>query len=239
MISKRVLFIAVAVLLASTAGAWAASVNVDNFNVATLDIVGASDYLNLKSAASWGVVGGTVTTPVPTPFSTIQLYVANGYAGTAWTGTGGINSSVAATDPNMMTAIGIIPGSDAIDWLGIATFHGHTVAADDSLLRYTYYGDSDFSGGVDDDDYYWFDLGYNDPSTPRTWAFGDYDYNGTVDDDDYYWFDLVYNTSGLPNLGGYAAAASSRPGPTAVPEPSTMALLVLAGFAGLFVKRFK
>ncbi len=140
MISKRVLFIAAMLLVASAAGAMAATVNVDNFTVAQLSI-DASSALNLQSTGSYGIVTADVLHPTPTPFSTINGYIVNGLAGGAWNGLGGINSSAAASDPNGATTLACVLGDDELNLIGNPTFYGHTVASDDSLIRYTYYGD--------------------------------------------------------------------------------------------------
>jgi len=68
------------------------------------------------------------------------------------------------------------------------------------LVKYTYYGDTDFNGVVNFDDYSRTDAGF---STGKTgWLNGDFDGNGSVNFDDYALIDLAFNTQGAPQLDG-------------------------------------
>jgi len=70
------------------------------------------------------------------------------------------------------------------------------------LIKYTYYGDTDFNGGVNFDDYSRTDSGF---STPKTgWMNGDFDGSGAVNFDDYSLIDNAFNTwdSVAPRGGG-------------------------------------
>ena len=60
------------------------------------------------------------------------------------------------------------------------------------LVKYTYYGDADFNGQVDFDDYVRRDLGFNNGT--GGWINGDFDGNGGVDFDDIALQDLGFNT---------------------------------------------
>ena len=60
------------------------------------------------------------------------------------------------------------------------------------LVKYTYYGDADFNGVVNFDDYSRADAGFN--SGRSGWVNGDFDGNGTVNFDDYSLIDLAFNT---------------------------------------------
>ena len=62
------------------------------------------------------------------------------------------------------------------------------------LIKYTWYGDTDFNGTVDFDDYSRTDSGFNAHKTG--WLNGDFDDNGVVDFDDYSLIDLAFNTQG-------------------------------------------
>jgi hypothetical protein len=64
----------------------------------------------------------------------------------------------------------------------------------DSVVEYTYYGDSDFTGVVNFDDYARTDDGFN--SNRTGWFNGDFDYNGVVNFDDYHLIDLAFNAQG-------------------------------------------
>jgi hypothetical protein len=99
------------------------------------------------------------------------------------------------------------------------TFGNLTVAASDTLVKYTYYGDTDFNGIVNFDDYARIDAGFNNGGT--TWFQGDFDLNGVVNFDDYALIDLAFN---LQQSGVLLSPMS------AVPEPAG-AVVILAGFA--------
>ena len=75
------------------------------------------------------------------------------------------------------------------------------------LVKYTYYGDTDFNGVVDFDDYSRTDAGFNQHKTG--WLNGDFDGNGVVDFDDYSLIDLAFNTQIRDFV---VVTASSRPG---------------------------
>ena len=60
------------------------------------------------------------------------------------------------------------------------------------LVKYTYYGDADFNGIVNFDDYSRIDAGFN--NSRSGWLNGDFDGNGIVDFDDYALIDLAFNT---------------------------------------------
>ena len=62
------------------------------------------------------------------------------------------------------------------------------------LVKYTYYGDTDFNGIVNFDDYSRTDAGFN--SGASDWFHGDFDGNGLVNFDDYSLIDLAFNTQG-------------------------------------------
>ena len=63
-------------------------------------------------------------------------------------------------------------------------------------MKYTYYGDTDFNGVVNFDDYSRTDAGFNNGRTG--WLNGDFDGNGIVNFDDYSLIDLAFNTQGSP-----------------------------------------
>ena len=63
------------------------------------------------------------------------------------------------------------------------------------MVKYTYYGDADFNGQVNFDDYSRTDAGF---STGRSgWLNGDFDGNGVVNFDDYSLIDLAFNSQGV------------------------------------------
>jgi hypothetical protein len=62
----------------------------------------------------------------------------------------------------------------------------------DVLVKYTWYGDADFNGQVNFDDYIYTDNGFNNGLAG--WLNGDFDLNGQVDFDDYILLDLGFNS---------------------------------------------
>src|SRR5205823_4656108 len=72
------------------------------------------------------------------------------------------------------------------------SFDGFAVADSDVLVKYTWYGDTDFNGRVNFDDYVRTDNGFNNHLTG--WLNGDFDLNGVVNFDDYVLIDLAFNT---------------------------------------------
>jgi hypothetical protein len=75
-----------------------------------------------------------------------------------------------------------------------ATFDGQAIDNTAVLVKYTYYGDADFNGRVNFDDYVRTDNGFNNHLSH--WVNGDFDGNGAVNFDDYVLIDLAFNTQG-------------------------------------------
>jgi hypothetical protein len=75
-----------------------------------------------------------------------------------------------------------------------ALFNGRTVAGTDTLIKFTFNGDTDLNGVVNFDDYARTDSGFNNNRTG--WFNGDFDYNGVVNFDDYSLIDQAFNTQG-------------------------------------------
>lgn len=74
-------------------------------------------------------------------------------------------------------------------------------------------GDTDGNGRIDFDDYSRIDSGFNNGI--NGWANGDFNYDGRIDFDDYSLIDNAFNSQG-------------RPGTSPVPEPASLATLLLA-----------
>jgi hypothetical protein len=125
-------------------------------------------------------------------YATVSGQVASARAGGSWAGPG-LTSTSAKTDPTGATTLGVLKGSEYIA-LGGTTFGGQPVAPTDTLVKYTYYGDADFTGAVDFDDYVRIDGGLNNGLTG--WLNGDFDFSGGVDFDDYVLIDLAFNAQG-------------------------------------------
>ncbi len=162
---------------------------------------------------------------------TITNEVAAAYNSGAWNGSSGsigvITSSMAASNTTHLTAVGVATG--------LTSFEGATVSAADVLLKYTYYGDTNLDGKVDASDYSRIDSGYLNHLTG--WTNGDFNYDGTINGSDYTLIDNVFNTQGAQLTAEIASpTAQISAGPSAVPEPSSIALIV-AGTAILLGRR--
>jgi hypothetical protein len=186
--------------------------------------------------------------------TTIRNLVANGRAFGAWNGNG-INSTAAATNANQITGLGVLSGADYIANNG-TTFGGYVVASTDTLVKYTYNGDTDFNGAIDFDDYARIDTAFLGSGLGK-WIDGDSDYSGTIDFDDYALIDAAFLLQGGPldsgRFGGGTTPGGITPGMSAmdiynlhasmfgeeytnafwslVPEPSSLSLLALGALA--------
>ncbi|MBC8108145.1 MAG: hypothetical protein H7Z14_16285 [Anaerolineae bacterium] len=147
----------------------------------------------------------------------VQALIKSARNGGAWNGATGIGSSSAASHIPRNTTLGAMSASDFKGIYGPkATFAGWYFDDTTVLVKYTYYGDTDFNGVVDFDDYSRTDAGFTNHRTG--WLNGDVDGNGIVDFDDYSLIDQAFNTQGsalrpaLPSLGvdpGKRALANS------------------------------
>jgi hypothetical protein len=137
------------------------------------------------------------------PLSSIEGLIRTARANGAWTGNG-LTSTTARNDALRNTTLGAIEASDYKLANGAgATFDGQAIDDGAVLVKYTYYGDTDFNGRVNFDDYVRTDSGFNDHKIG--WFNGDFDQNGQVNFDDYVLIDLAFNTQGAV-LGRSATA---------------------------------
>ncbi|MBC8107572.1 MAG: hypothetical protein H7Z14_13355, partial [Anaerolineae bacterium] len=129
--------------------------------------------------------------------------------GGAWNGTRGITSSSAAAANPKNKTLGALEATSFKSINGpAALFSGETIDTTAVLVKYTYYGDVDFNGIVDFDDYSRVDAGFNGNKTG--WFNGDVDGNGVVDFDDYSLIDQAFNTQS----GVLRGAGAELPGRT-------------------------
>ncbi|MBC8107801.1 MAG: autotransporter-associated beta strand repeat-containing protein, partial [Anaerolineae bacterium] len=146
------------------------------------------------------------------PQAAVEALVVAARNGGAWDG-GGLTSTSAKNHSTHSTTLGVMSGAEYISFHGAgAIFGGQSISAADTLVKYTWYGDTDFSGIVDFDDYGRIDTGFNNGFVG--WTNGDFDYNGIVDFDDYSLVDQAFNTQ----------TGSLR----SVPEPSGLILIATA-----------
>jgi hypothetical protein len=124
--------------------------------------------------------------------ATITAQIRAARNGGAWNGQG-ITSYVARDNVAHNTTLGVLSGAEYKSANGpSATFDGFSVADNDVLVKYTYYGDTDLNGKVNFDDYVRTDNGFNNHLSG--WFNGDFDGNGAVNFDDYVLIDLAFNT---------------------------------------------
>jgi hypothetical protein len=148
-----------------------------------------------------------------------------------WNGRGITSSDAQAGAPYAgATGIGVLRNITAPSNSGGAlllnTFGGQSLAGNEILVRYTWYGDFNLDGAVTSLDFALFEAGLNGAKqwgSEPGWYFGDANLDGRVDMNDY----SLMST-------GYAAYLNSFSHP--LPEPGTLGLLS-AAVAGLIISR--
>ena len=158
----------------------------------------------------------------------VKQWLAAGFAGMSWTGRG-IVSSAAAADP---ITFGVGYAQNDMLFAPYDVFSGETVDPSSVLVKFTYAGDMNLDGCVDDNDVTFFNLFYDGGiTTSHYWNEGDiFGYDGRIDDNDVTILNLTYGAGwlwGAP-LGG---------NPTAVPEPGTLALAAFGALGALAGRR--
>ena len=221
------------------------------------------------SKAALAIAGGTTPTATldltnndlvtSAAKATVEAQVKSARNNGAWTGQG--ITSTAARNLST-TGLGVLSGAEYSSVGGTGTFSGQTYAAGDTLVKYTWNGDANFSGTVTFDDYVKIDTGFNQQLTG--WLNGDFNYSGNVSFDDYVLIDTAFNqqngtlgravdwisgddrssagldTPGMSEVlghldqfgGAYASAFLA-----AVPEPTSLALLVVPAVASMVRRR--
>jgi autotransporter-associated beta strand protein len=182
-----------------------------------------------------------------------QLKSGLNASGTLWTGTG-IQSSTAAADAaansnSTVFAVGAIKNIDKNGNLIYSTWPappspdtGATgLATTDVLVKYTYFGDADLNGVVDNTtDYDLWSNGFTDPGLAATngWLYGDFDFSGIVDNTtDYDLWSTGFAHQGGP-LSGAGDQASAPASVQAVPEPSAWLLAIFGLMATVLLSHF-
>jgi hypothetical protein len=177
-----------------------------------------------------------------TALATITAMIKQGFNNGAWTGAG-ITSTLAANNSTHLTAIGVILNNQS----GAALYTtGHlldgfaSTAANDVLVKYTYYGDANLDGKVDGSDYSLIDNGYLNGLTG--WFNGDFNYDGVVDGSDYTLIDNAFNSQETQLTAEIAAplavaTAQIAAEPSAVPEPTSTTVLAITGISLLARRR--
>jgi hypothetical protein len=122
----------------------------------------------------------------------IMQAISRARNGGAWNGASGITSTAAQNAANHNRTLGAMLGGDYVTVHGNNVFDGTTVEPDAAVVKFTYYGDTDFNGRVNFDDYVRTDNGFNNHFSG--WINGDFDGNNVVNFDDYVLIDLAFNT---------------------------------------------
>jgi autotransporter-associated beta strand protein len=154
-----------------------------------------------------------------------------------WLNDGQITSTTGYTSPNY--GVGMVDGNDGV--------HGSPVSANEIEMAYTLEGDANLDGKVDASDFSIFapNFGLN---TTLGWEAGDFNYDGKVDASDFSAFapnfglqdngvDLKLPAADYAALDAFAAANGLTINPVSVPEPASLAMIVMGGFGILRRRR--
>ena len=177
--------------------------------------------------------------------ATVREHIISGRGGPGpggdWTGPGITSSTAAAANGAQSDLRSLGYADNATLPLGAYTsFHGAAVDKTAVLIAFTRTGDANLDGVVNDDDVTILGATYS-PGVPQpSWALGDFDYNGFVDDDDVTLLNAFYDPSAPPLNSPAAPGAGGElhSGVSAVPEPSTVALLTVLAAVLLLTWRY-
>jgi hypothetical protein len=128
--------------------------------------------------------------PAASQLVAIQNLIASARSGGTWLGNGITSTSAKNILPTKNTTLGAMEASEYAIVHGGA-FDGETLTTA-VYVKYTYYGDANFSGAVTFDDYVRIDIGFN--TGLSGWVNGDFNYSGGVNFDDYVLIDTAFNT---------------------------------------------
>jgi len=143
----------------------------------------------------------------------------------------GITSTAAKNAVPKNKNLGVLSGTEYLAVNG-TPFNGKTVVAGDTVIKFTFNGDTDFNGVVNFDDYARTDSGFNNGRSG--WLNGDFDYNGIVNFDDYSLIDNAFNTQGstvLASGNGALAGPANVTLVSAIDEATGAISMVDSNFA--------
>ena len=165
-------------------------------------------------------------------YSGLTALIRSGRGSGAWNGNGIITSLTDATTSNF-TSIGVATASEAkgvpFSSTATAVWAGQTVTGTDTLVMYTYGGDSNLDGKINVDDYGRIDFAV--PLGLSGWSNGDFNYDGKINVDDYGIIDFNVGIQGAPFFSAsepLAGVANQSTSAVAVPEPASPILVPLS-----------
>jgi hypothetical protein len=211
--------------LAITAGAKVAlGSNAGGFNLSSLSIDGTSALDVANNHIIIHYANGTQAAID----AAIRGYLIAGRNGGTWTGTGGINSSIAALPANNHYALGYADGADGVV-VGLSSGQLE--------IKYTLLGDADLDGSVTGSDF--TALVGNLGKSGRVWDQGDFDYDGSVTGSDFTALignlgktasgaDVVLPAADYAAIDAFAAANGLM---ADVPEPGCFSLIAISSVA--------
>jgi hypothetical protein len=164
----------------------------------------------------------------PDPFNDVRSRILSGFLGTD---AGSIISTMGRANASGNTIHYMLDNS----LVGLSEWpagSGQAIDPNSVIAKYTYFGDVNFSGAVDDSDYAVLDGNYGStPDVRVAVLMGDANLSGTVDDSDYAVLDGNYG-DGVGNP--LAPAATSMP---VVPEPAGVDFAAIASSSVLLLRR--
>jgi hypothetical protein len=160
--------------------------------------------------------------------------VARAYNSGAWNQSGLMTSEPNAGPTIGTTTLGVATAQSIMFLAPTATgtWSGQPVTGATTLVMYTYAGDLNFDGRVDAQDYGIIDNWVQFPGTSG-YANGDINYDGVIDAADYGIIDNTIQLQGAPIPSGTGAVAMGMAGVRAVPEPSSVTVLLLSPLLSL------
>lgn len=155
---------------------------------------------------------------------TLRAAVQTWYNGGARDGNGLGTTAITQGVPNAaLTTLAVF--SNFVDEVTAfySTYDGIDLAPTDTIVKYTYLGDTNIDGVVDAIDYANLIEGFSTGATG--WQNGDFDYDNVVSIADFTLFFQTFGNAALPSLGNGAGTSN---GGGAIPEPSALGLMVPA-----------
>jgi hypothetical protein len=174
--------------------------------------VGASAALDLNNN-DLDVVSGNL--------STIKSLVQTAYHNGAWDQPG-ITSTSARNSAAHKTGLAVVSGAEYTSITGSSLFDGLPIASGDTLVKYTFGGDSNLDGTVNSGDFSRLASNFN--SSSASWTQGDFNYDGKVNA-------LDFNAL----ASNYGQALASAPLGAVVPEPACLCAVATIGL--IFMSR--